>query len=207
MPRDEAARITIPRFRTVVWRAQDMLGISLSAEQIRAAPPEVRHWLEQQVAGLFAPVAEEAAQAAPRHLALLNPGDAQAVLEQIEDILPVVSVFFELGRENASVPVQGVRVFRLAEILRHTRLESMAQVVECLNVINDALRHVRQDPDALICAVDREGRCFVSEVTSRSVLTLWQGIVASRALQMPAKPEMPGSVPMSVPMSVPAAAG
>ena len=101
-----------------------MLGISLTAEQIRTAPPEVRHWLEQQVAGLFAPVAEEAAQAAPRHLALLNPGDAQAVLEQIEDILPVVSVFFELGRENAGVPVQGVRVFRLAEMLRHTRLES-----------------------------------------------------------------------------------
>ena len=72
----------------------------------------------------------------------ITPGDAQAVLEQIEDILPVVSVFFELGRENAGVPVQGMRVFRLPEILRHTRLESAAQVIECLDVINDALRHV-----------------------------------------------------------------
>ena len=118
----------------------------------------------------------------------LTPGDAQAVLEQIEDILPVVSVFFELGRENASVPVQGMRVFRLPEILRHTRLELVAQVIECLDVINDALRHVRHDPEAMICAVDREGRCFVAEATSHSVLTLWQGIVASRALQMPVKP-------------------
>ena len=112
----------------------------------------------------------------------MTPGDAQAVLEQIEDILPVVSVFFELGRENASVPVQGMRVFRLPEILRHTRLELVSQVIECLDVINDALRHVRHDPEAMICAVDREGRCFVAEATSHAILTLWQGIVASRGL-------------------------
>jgi hypothetical protein len=74
-------------------------------------------------------------------------------------------------------------------MLRHTRLESVAQVIECLDTINDALRHVRHDPEAMICAVDREGRCFVTEATSHSVLTLWQGIVASRSLQMPVKPE------------------
>ena len=166
-----------------------MVGISLTAEQIRAAPPEVRHWIEQQFATLFTPAPEEHPHVAePRRLAQVTPGEAQALLEQIEDILPVVSVFFELGRENASVPVQGMRVFRLPEILRHTRLESVSQVVECLDVINDALRHVRRDPEAMICAVDREGRCFVAEATSHAVLTLWQSIVASRALQMPAKP-------------------
>jgi len=175
-----------------------MLGISLTAEQIRGAPPEVRHWLEQQVAGMFAPVAEEAPHPATPHLALLNPGDAQAVLEQIEDILPVVSVFFELGREHASTLVEGTRVFRLQEILRHTRLESVSQVIECLDVINDALRHVRRDPEAMICAVDREGRCFVAEATSHAILTLWQGIVASRALQMPAKPEAEQAIPATL---------
>jgi hypothetical protein len=166
-----------------------MVGISLTAEQIRAAPLEVRHWIEQQCAGLFTPAVEEHAHAEPRRLAQITPGDAQAVLEQIEDILPVVSVFFELGRDNSSVPVQGMRVFRLPEILRHTRLESVAQVIECLDVINDALRHVQHNPEAMICAVDREGRCFVAEATSHSILTLWQGIVASRGLQMPVKPD------------------
>lgn len=170
-----------------------MVGISLTAEQIRAAPPEVRHWLEQQVGALFAPLAEAVPPPPPPHLALLNPGDAQAVLEQIEDILPVVTVFFELGREAASVPVQGMRVFRLSEILRHTRLESNSQVVDCLDVITDALRHVRQDPQARLCAVDREGRCFVAEQTSHAILMLWQGIVAARALQpgVPAASGMP----------------
>ena len=44
-----------------------MVGISLTAEQIRAAPPEVRHWMEQQFAGLFAPAAEAQPQAEPHH--------------------------------------------------------------------------------------------------------------------------------------------
>src|SRR5580698_3520679 len=101
MPIRDRARMRGPAVR----RAQNMVGISLTAEQIRAAPPEVRHWVEQQFAGLFAPAVEEHPHAEPRRLAQITPGDAQAVLEQIEDILPVVSVFFELGRENASVPV------------------------------------------------------------------------------------------------------
>lgn len=175
-----------------------MVGISLTAEQIRAAPPEVRHWIEQQVAAVFAPMAEAAEHPAPLHLAQLAPGDAQAVLEQIEDILPVVGVFFELGRESASVVMQGMRVFRLAEMLRHTRLESVSQVAECLDVINDALRQVRHDPQAMLCAVDREGRCFVAEATSRAVLTLWQGIVAAHALQLPAKPEPETGIPAAL---------
>ena len=175
-----------------------MVGISLTAEQIRAAPPEVRHWIEQQVAGLFGPVAEASPQAAPRHLALVTPGEAEALLEQIENILPVVSVFFELGRESAGVPAQGMRVLHVAEILRHTRLQSVSQVIECLDVINDALRQVRHDPEAMICAVDHEGRCFVAEATSHAVLALWRGIVAERALQTAAKPEAAAAVPAAM---------
>ena len=33
-----------------------MVGITLSAEQIRLAPPEIRHWLEQQIAALLSPL-------------------------------------------------------------------------------------------------------------------------------------------------------
>ena len=170
-----------------------MIGISLTAEQIRAAPPEVRHWIEQQIVAIFAPAAEMPPE--QRHLASLTPGDAQALLEQIEDILPVVSVFFELGRETASVPVQGLRVFRLPDIMRHTRLQSVAQVIECLDVINDALRNVRKDPEALVCGVDREGRCFVAESTSHAIFTLWQGIVAARGLQAPVQPSPAPGIP------------
>lgn len=170
-----------------------MIGISLTAEQIRTAPPEVRHWIEQQVAAAFAP--QDEAPPDQGHLAVLTPGDAQALLEQIEDILPVVSVFFELGREAASVPVQGMRMFRVSEIMRHTRLQSVAQVVECLDVINDVLHQLRQDPAAMVCGVDREGRCFVAEPTSQAILALWRGIVAARGLQTPGKPPATPATP------------
>lgn len=160
-----------------------MVGITLSAEQIRAAPPEVRHWIEQQVAATFAPqAAAEEAHSAPPHLAAITAGEAQAILEQVEDLLPVVSVYFELGRESASVPVQGMRAFRLGDMLRHTRLDRTEQVIEALELLNDALRRVRRDPEAVLCAFDREGRCYVSEATSHAVLTLWRGIVAEHAL-------------------------
>jgi hypothetical protein len=175
-----------------------MVGITLTAEQIRSAPPEVRHWIEGQVAAMFAPQAAEEAHAAPPHLAQCTPGEAQAILEQIEDLLPVVSVFFEFGRESASVPVQGMRAFQLSEVGRHARLETTQHVLEALELINDAVRRVRRDAEATLCAYDREGRCYVSEATSRAVLTLWRGIVAQHALAaaQPAEPAAEAPAPV-----------
>ena len=172
-----------------------MVGITFTAEQIRAAPPEVRHWIEQQVAAVFAPLGADDGHVAPSHLASCSPGEAQAVLEQIQNLLPVVSVFFELGRDTASVPVQGMRAFRLTDIQRHTRLQNIDQVIECLELINDALRAVRKDPSGALCAFDDAGRCYVAEATVRSVLTLWQGIVAARELRTEAASARPGSSP------------
>ena len=45
------------------------------------------------------------------------------MLSLVQGMLPVVSVFFELGREAASVPVHGMRAFSIADILRHVRLQ------------------------------------------------------------------------------------
>lgn len=159
-----------------------MVGITLTAEQIRAAPPEVRHWIESQVAAALAPPAIEESRGAPPQLAAGTLAEMEAILQQIEALLPVVSVFFELGRESASVPVQGMRAFRLSEIMRHARLETVQQALEALELINDALRRVRRDREALLCAFDREGHCYVSDATARAVLTLWRGIVAEHAL-------------------------
>jgi hypothetical protein len=105
------------------------------------------------------------------------------MLELVQGMLPVVSVFFELGREAASVAVHGLRAFRIADILRHVRLQSPDQVVQCLNVLTQALRRVRGDASAVFFALDEQGHCLVAEVTMRSILRLWQEIVAQRGLQ------------------------
>lgn len=58
-----------------------MLGITLAPEQIRAAPPEVRHCLEQQLALTFGLPHAAAPAPMPPHTALRRAsGDAEATL-------------------------------------------------------------------------------------------------------------------------------
>ena len=103
------------------------------------------------------------------------------MLALVQGMLPVVSVLFELGREAASVAVHGLRAFRIADILRHARLQSPDQVVECLDVLTEALERARGDPTAAFYALDDQGHCLVAEATMRSILRLWQEIVLQRS--------------------------
>jgi hypothetical protein len=158
-----------------------MAGITLSVDEIKAAPPEVRRWLELQMMRALGVPPTPAAAGAPA-LVGCNAEEARDMLALVQGMLPVVSVFFELGREAASVAVHGLRAFRVADILRHTRLQSPDQVVQCLDVLTQALRRVRGEPGAAFFALDDQGHCLVAEATMRSVLRLWQEIVAQRGL-------------------------
>jgi hypothetical protein len=107
-----------------------MVALTLSAEQVRNAPREVRRWLEQQLLaslGLQPPSAEP--DATP--LVACSGEEAGKVLSLIQGRIPVVSVFFELGREGARTDIEGLQAFRLDDILRHTRLQSLEQLVAC----------------------------------------------------------------------------
>ena len=70
--------------------------------------------------------------------------------------------------------------FRLINVLNHTRLENIEQVMECLELINEALAQVRQDSSAKFCGFDSEGHCFVTPETQASIAKLWQSLIASR---------------------------
>jgi hypothetical protein len=64
--------------------------------------------------------------------------------------------------------------------LHHTRLENIEQLMECLEVINQALAQVRQDGSAKFCGFDNEGHCFVTAQTQASIAGLWQSLLANR---------------------------
>jgi hypothetical protein len=102
-----------------------MVGITLLPEQIREAPPEVRRWLEAQIAGAWPGAYRAAPTLEPpaRHLVASSLDDARAILSLIHGLLPVVSVFFELGREPAAASARGLRALRLDDMLRHSRLQ------------------------------------------------------------------------------------
>jgi hypothetical protein len=160
-----------------------MASIALSSEQISQAPPEVRRWLEQQIVGLLnATRARPAMQPPEQHLVGCDLATARGILSLIGEILPVVTVFFELAREPAAASAQGLRALRLDEMARQARLHGPEQVAACLRAIDEALQRVAGAPDALLTALDDAGHCLVAETTARSILTLWQEIVAARNL-------------------------
>lgn len=161
-----------------------MIGITLSAEQIRNAPPEVRHWIEHHVLselGLGAtapPVPTPPVQSA--HLAALTVDDAARLLARIENVLPAVNVLFEFGRPGIAFGQPPVMMFRLIDILHHTRLQTINQVMACLETINAALTEISRDPSARFCGFDNVGHCLVTPETQRAIATLWQGVIAKQ---------------------------
>jgi hypothetical protein len=158
-----------------------MVGVTLSPEQIQNAPPEVRRWLEQELLTAFGLRQPTAGTEAPQFVAC-SVEESAAVLSLIQGMLPVVNVFFELGREGIRVEGEDLTAFRVADILRHTRLQTVEQVIACLDTISAAVRRVRQDSSAVFYGLDSGGHCFISAQTQRSILQVWQQVIAARNL-------------------------
>jgi len=166
-----------------------MIGITLTSEQIRAAPPDVRRWVEREVMAAFGQQSPPAEEPHSEHLAICSQAQAAAVLAQIQGVLPVANVFFELGRQGAIFGQPNLEAFRLLDIVHHTRLPDADQVVACLDIINQAYSNACGDVTARFCALDREGHCFVAVQTQQNVLRLWQKVVARQQLVLEEDPE------------------
>jgi len=164
-----------------------MMGITLTADQIRNAPPPVRQWIEQEVIASLglAPQAPAAAPPQAAHLVACSVEDAGRVLDQIQSVLPAVNVFFEFGRPGIGYGQPAVMAFRLIDIVNHTRLQNVSQVMACLEMINQALTQVKSDPSARFCGFDNEGHCFIAPQTQASIATLWQTMIARQQAGSP----------------------
>ena len=159
-----------------------MIGITLTTDQIRNAPAPVRLWIEHQVISSLglaadAPAPAEHPQAA--HLVGCTTEEAAKVLAQIQGMVSAFNVFLEFARPGISFGQPPAMAFRLIDILYHTRLQDIGQVIECLEAINEALARVRGDASAKFCDFDNQGHCLIAPQTQHSVATLWQGILAS----------------------------
>jgi hypothetical protein len=173
-----------------------MLGITLTPDQLRSAPVDVRRWIEQEFAKSLGLQAQDSAseRLGAQHLVGCSPEEADAVLTLIRGMLPVVNVFFELGRQGASFGQEGLEAFRLLDVLHHTRLQNMDQVIACLDIINEAARRLTGDSTASLVALDDRGDCIVARQTQESILRVWQQTIAGQCA--PAR-AMVGSFPVS----------
>jgi hypothetical protein len=161
-----------------------MIGITLTTDQIRNAPAEVRRWIEHEVIASLGIAADAPTPAAlpaqAAHLVALSAEEAAAVLSQIQGMMAAVNVFFEFGRPGISFGQPAVMSFRLIDILHHTRLSNIEQVMVCLDLINQALSQVRHDTSARFCGFDNEGHCLIAPATQASIASLWQTVVANQ---------------------------
>jgi hypothetical protein len=183
-----------------------MTGITLSSEQIRRAPPEVRRWIEHEVATSlgFQAQATESQRQAPQ-LAACSRDEVAAVLSLIQGVFPAVNVLFELGRKGASFAQDRLEAHRLSDIQHHTRLQSPEQVISCLNLINESLHRVRGSTDESFYGADGD-YCFVATETQQSIRRLWFELIAhGAAATAPAEtasgegPALQESVPANAP--------
>ncbi|MDF2120151.1 hypothetical protein PY365_31780 [Roseiarcaceae bacterium H3SJ34-1] len=179
-----------------------MIGITLSSEQVRGAPAEVRQWIEYQVATSLGLQRQPSVEQQRDHLASCGIEEVAAILSQIQGVLPAVNVFFELGRQGVPVAQAPIVAFRLPDIALHARLQNVGQVVSCLNLINEAYGRIRGDASGVFCAADQEGHCLVAAETQQNILRLWRNVVAGQQVAVSdppvaSAPSAPGSVSAS----------
>lgn len=156
-----------------------MIGITLTADQIRTAPVDVRQWIEREVVtslGLQIQTPRETSEM--ERIAVCSLQELTAVLSLIQSIFPAVNVLFELGRQGVTVADGKLVASRLSDIMHHARLQGADQVVSCLEMINEALHRVRGTmEESKLCALDSEGHCLVATETQQNILLLWQEVI------------------------------
>jgi hypothetical protein len=130
--------------------------------------------------GLAADAPVKATPLRAAHLVAASVENVAAVLAQIQSLMPAMNVFFEFGRPGISIGQPPAMTFRLIDILHHTQLQTIEQVMTCLDVINEAFAQVRGDPSARFCGFDNEGHCLIAPESQRSIAALWQSVIAKQ---------------------------
>jgi hypothetical protein len=132
-----------------------MTSFTFSLEQLRSAPPEVRRWIENEIAAALASLTRSEHEAFEPHsveLAACTPEEALRVFGLIKGNFLLSQVFFELAREMP--PLTGgsgpFHALNIAEILRHARLSDGDRLADCLTAINTAFQSVRSDEEAAL---------------------------------------------------------
>lgn len=158
--------------------------IVLTAEQIAAAPPEVRQWLH----GLFGGderlnsgfiLERNGFASSGDGLAICDTGEIEQLLRGLESDFVACQVLFQLGCDfyNPQTGEQRGHVVEIADFLNHTDVEDASQLHRCLDAINLQLRELRGDRDATIYHRDGHGGVHVHGRTQHTIYQLWRRLL------------------------------
>jgi hypothetical protein len=155
-----------------------MTSFTFSLEQLKAAPPEVRRWVEHEIGaalGALSRFDHDSSQIHSAALAACTPEEAVQVFAAIKDNFVLSQVFFELARETpAGRAAPPLHALNIAELLRHTRLSDGDRLADCFTAINQVFQAVRNDPEAALFGFDQSGHVYIHESTHHSVRRAWE---------------------------------
>jgi hypothetical protein len=129
-----------------------MTSFTFSAEQVKSAPPEVRRWIENEVARALAmqtTPAHDSSKMQVNALAACTIDEVAEIFSLISGNFLVTQVFFELARDTPiTQSIPSLHALNLSDIQRHVQLADGHVLFECLSVISQALQRIRNDADA-----------------------------------------------------------
>lgn len=164
-----------------------MTSFTFSVEQVRSAPPEVRRWMQDEIAAALLAVAKAGPEAGEHTAALAacRPEEALGVFEMIRGDFAAAQVFLELALA-APVADSNLYALEIGPILRRTQL-SEDRLLDCFGMISEVFQQLRHDPAAALLGFDQSNHVFIDAATNRSIRKLWQELVAMRA-PLPSEP-------------------
>ncbi|HEY5225997.1 MAG TPA: hypothetical protein VIJ06_04320 [Methylovirgula sp.] len=163
-----------------------MVGFTFSAKQIKAAPPEVRRWMETEIVKALTsdPAAagempsRDSAERLQTALAAGTSTEMQETFQRVSSNSIISRVFFELARDTRfSGNATPFHVVTLVDVMRHLHLVEAQQVLTCLDAINQAFQQVRRDPHASLFALDEAGHIYLHDLTYHGIRQVWQQLV------------------------------
>ncbi|HTV32655.1 MAG TPA: hypothetical protein VME69_06080 [Methylocella sp.] len=162
-----------------------MTSFTFSAEQVKSAPPEVRHWIENEIIKALALPPHAVPESSTAHenaLAACSVDEVAQVFNLISGNFLVTQVFFELAREtHLARPIPPLHALNLSDIQRHVQIADGEVLIQCLNVINQALQRVRNNPDTSLFGSDEQGHIFVHQMTHQNIRQLREKLALAHA--------------------------
>ena len=172
-----------------------MIGITLTAEQVKTAPPEVRRWIEGVLRKELSleehhPLQREGFRYAEGDLAICGLPEVSQIFTLLRREPDACRLFLALGCDNYD-RTRGIHVPRpinIAELTARFGVGDFAALLPGFEVINNALRQIRRDASATLFLVDGEERLLVHQETQWHIHQLLQLLTGTEARQATVPP-------------------
>jgi hypothetical protein len=162
-------------------------GILLSTDQILTAPAAVQRWLRSSVLGLETSedgsvsddgfvLTQNGTVSSDSGLAVCTVHEIKMLLRGLSENYAALQVFFQLGCDYRN-PATGERrpyPLRLSDFRRHTDVGNIPRLRSIIHDINEQLKTMRGDAEALLCRISSHDVYHVHEVTQYRIYRYWR---------------------------------